>query len=159
MARFSRTSPSPQLPPGKDYSYYRLSVRKDFERCCAYCLRHEDHNGGAENYELDHFKPRKHFPQNTNDFNNIYYSCHRCNKRKSATWPDAGEQLLGCSFVDLCQDEFTTHYNLRLDGTLEPLTKAAKYTVLKMRLNSSELVRQRANILTEGFEIDKPRWR
>jgi len=58
----------------------------------------------------------------------------------------------------LCQDDFDKHYKFMPDGTLELLTDAAKYTAKKLKLNSPELVRQRANILNDGYKIDKPRW-
>lgn len=158
MARFQRTSPAPPLPDGKDYTFFRPDVRKDFERCCAYCLRHEDHCGGVDHFELDHFKPQKRFPDLINEFSNIYYCCHRCNKRKSVSWPKEQEQVAGYYFVDLCHDDFETHYQLRSDGRLELLTTAAKYTEKTLKLNSPELVRERANILKDGYALDKPKW-
>lgn len=158
MSRFQRTTPAPLLPAGKDYAFFRPEVRADFERCCAHCLRHEDWGGTTEHYELDHFRPQKPFDNLINDFLNLYYACHRCNQRKSNTWPREQEQRTGKYIVDLCRDDFNTHYNFLPDGTLELLTEAAKYTEKKLKLNSPELVRQRANILREGYEIDKPFW-
>lgn len=158
MARFQRTVPPPLLAEGKDYTAFRPDVRKDFECCCAYCLRHEDWGGTAEHYELDHFRPQKPFTEHINDFYNIYYCCHRCNQRKSNTWPTDQQQSSGYYFVDLCQDDFHQHYQLQADGRLKTLTDAAKYTEKRLRLNSDELVRQRANILKDGYALDKPRW-
>ena len=159
MARFFRTIPPPNLSPGKDYTGYRAGVREDFECCCAYCLRHEEWGGGAEHYELDHFKPKKLFPELVNDFNNIYYCCHRCNKRKHCSWPSERELNSGAAFVDLCQDNFNNHYLVLENGKLEFLTRAAEYTAKKLRLNSDEMIKQRANILRDSLKIDEPRWR
>jgi len=58
--------------------------------------------------------------------------------------------------VDLCRDDFDAHYRLQENGALEPLTEAARYTILLLRLNSEHLVRLRAFAARNGLRLDSP---
>src|SRR5713101_7464175 len=104
MSHFRRRTPAPEARGG--YQAYRPHVREDFRETCAYCLLHELWAAGVENFELDHFYPRKYFPERLNDYYNIYYSCHPCNHIKHDKWPTPYLQAQGIGFVDLCRDDF-----------------------------------------------------
>ena len=104
MPHFLRTNPVPVVKGG--YKSFRPHVRIDFRQFCSYCLVHEDNAAGEENYELDHFRPQKHFPGLIANFYNLYYSCHPCNHIKRYQWPSAELELMGIGFVDLCKDNF-----------------------------------------------------
>jgi hypothetical protein len=138
MARFTRQSPAPSVTGG--YQAFRPYVRQDFEQRCAYCLLQELWAGGAENFELDHFRPRSLFPALIGDFYNLYYACHPCNQIKSDQWPSGAMEEVGIGFVDLCQEDFAAHFAVRPDGTWTPLTEAAAYTIDRLRLNRPHLV-------------------
>jgi uncharacterized protein (TIGR02646 family) len=141
MARFVRTSPPPPVRGG--YEAFRPYVRGDFEECCAYCLLSELFAGGEDNFEIDHFRPRKLFPDALHDFYNLYYSCHPCNHIKHDKWPSKALHELGIGFVDLCQDDFSDQFEICSDGTWKPLTQSAAYTIDSLRLNRRHLVRLR----------------
>jgi hypothetical protein len=119
-------------------------VRQDFERRCGYCLLEEIWAGGEENFELDHFRPRSLFPELVADFYNLYYACHPCNHLKGDKWPSEALQNAGIGFVDLCKDDFDTHFVEQPDGTWTPLTLSAAYTIDSLRLNRSHLVELRS---------------
>jgi len=138
MPRFKRTRPAPVV--SGTYRAYRRQVQEDFERTCAYCLIEEILAGGEENFELDHFRPKRHFPTQSNDFYNLYWSCHPCNGIKWDQWPS--EELLrqGVNFVDLCRDDFNVHFVVSAEGEFEGLTQSAKYTIDVLLLNRSHLV-------------------
>lgn len=122
------------------YRDFRPFVRNDFLRQCAYCLMTELLAGGAENFELDHFRPKSQFPQLLNDFYNIYYSCHPCNHAKLDKWPSAELEALGYSFVDLCVDDFDEHFEVLSNGEWRGVTGAGRYTIDALRLNREHLV-------------------
>jgi hypothetical protein len=107
---------------------------------------------------LDHFCPRNRCPERIHDFYNIYWSCHGCNKPggKHGHWPS--DELLeqGYGFVDLCEDRFEDHYKLMPDGTLEPLTRKATYTIRHIGLNCEDLKRLRSRLLVEDKRMDAP---
>lgn len=156
MAHFQRTTPAPEKRAKKKYSVYRPDVRKDFKRCCAYCLRHEDWADGERTFEIDHFRPRVLFPELLCDFYNLYYSCHRCNNIKQENWPP--EELIskGIGFVDFCQDDFDLHFEALADGKWKPLSDSARYTERILRLNDPHLVKRRYHIMKHKYEMGKP---
>jgi len=157
VAHFSRTVPAPEVIGSGGYTLFRPFVRHDFSQCCAHCLLHEFWAGGEHNFELDHFRPVSRFPGRERDFYNLYYACHVCNQTKRDHWPSPDLQQRGVHLVDLCRDDFGQHYRLREeDGVLEPLTEAARYTILLLRLNSEHLVRLRAFAARHGFRLDSP---
>jgi len=141
MATFIRATPAPTVSGG--YQAFRPAVRADFNSTCAYCLLAELFAGGIENFELDHFFPVSKFPLKAFDFYNLYYSCHPCNNIKRAKWPD--EELLkqGIGFVDLCRDDFASHFIEKPDGSWEGRTPSARYTIEALRLNRSHLLQIR----------------
>jgi hypothetical protein len=141
MARFDRTKPAPTVAGG--YQSFRPAVRKDFRSTCAYCLIRELFAAGEENFELDHFFPVSKFPSRERDFYNLYYACHPCNKIKRAKWPDDDLQGKGVGFIDLCSEDFSTHFYELPDGCWKGLTLSANYTIDALRLNRKHLVELR----------------
>lgn len=133
-------------------------MQEDFKGYCAYCGVHESEwPHAAKNYQLDHFKPKGNalFKALENDFYNLRWCCHICNRAdaKGETWPSATEESRGESFVDLCQDDWTRHYNILPDGKLEALTNKATYTIRIIGLNDRDYVRHRLQILARGGSL------
>jgi uncharacterized protein (TIGR02646 family) len=57
---------------------------------CAYCERACDDRGPKESAgynEVDHFRPRSHFNDQTFTWDNLMYVCHRCNQTKDDQFP------------------------------------------------------------------------
>jgi hypothetical protein len=141
MPYFKRQKPAPIVKGG--YRSFRSFVREDFSRQCAYCLMSETLAGGAENFELDHFRPKSRFSHLLNDFYNIYYSCHPCNHTKRDGWPPSELEDRGIGLVDLCDDDFSTHFAPTKEGKWESITESGQYTIDLLRLNRTHLVRLR----------------
>src|SRR5689334_6831807 len=142
MPYFLRRTPPPKVKG--DYHSFRPFVREDFSRQCAFCLFSELLAGGEENFELDHFRPKHRFPDLLNDFYNLYYSCHPCNHVKRDSWPTQALEERGFRFVDLCKEEFTSHFNAEKTGIWHGLTNPGEYTIDKLNLNRQHLVTVRA---------------
>ncbi len=138
MSRFKRTNPAPVV--SGTYRAYRPHVQQDFERTCAYCLIEEILAGGEENFELDHFRPKRLFQSLSKDFYNLYWSCHPCNHIKWDVWPSEALLRKGIGFIDLCSDDVDTHFRFTSEGVVEGLTQSAEYTIDVLRLNRSHLV-------------------
>ena len=72
-------------PHFDDYSKYKSYLERDFSRRCAYCNLKKD--AITTPFEIDHFIPRKAFksirPGLETDYNNLVYSCKKCNIAKS----------------------------------------------------------------------------
>ncbi len=111
--------------------------------------------GGVENYELDHFRPKSKFPQLSNDFYNIYYSCHPCNHTKLDKWPAAELQERGYRFVDFCTDDFDKHFEELPNGQWRGKTDAGHYTIDALRLNRQHLVIVRELLIRAGLPPHK----
>ena len=152
MPYFLRRTPPPKVKG--DYHSFRPFVREDFSRQCAFCLFSELLAGGEENFELDHFRPRHRFPDLLNDFYNLYYSCHPCNHIKRGSWPSPALEEQGISFVDLCKEDFATHFSVEKNGIWSGLTNPGKYTIDKLNLNRQHLVIVRGLLERLGIHVD-----
>jgi hypothetical protein len=140
MARFSR---SPNPPSYSDYEKYRQLLRVDFRYRCAYCERTESYLRGDEVFEIDHFKPRR-FKELVARYQNLYYSCQKCNRYKSDTWPSDTELSEGFRFSDPCaEDMYVEHFRETADGQLEALTNCGRFTYGRIRLYRPDLVKWR----------------
>ena len=148
MPHFVRSTP-PHVQGG--YRAFRPFVRADFVRQCAYCLMTETFASGEENFELDHFRPRSRFPHLVNEFLNIYYSCHPCNHTKLDHWPPEELEARGIRIVDLCTDEFQTHFSVQETGEWAGKTSSGSYTIDLLRLNRTNLVQLRKWLMEAGF--------
>ena len=149
MAIFRRRNEAPDVD-GRSYTRFRPFVREDFSACCAYCLMYERAAGGAEAFELDHFKPKskKTFRGLVDDYFNLYYACHVRNRFKAARWPSREQELQGWRFLDFCRDLFDEHFEATSSGRWLPRTAAARYTEKRLRLNRPHLIEIRC-LLTE----------
>jgi hypothetical protein len=78
-----------------------------------------------------------------------------CNRSggKGSHWPSEEEESQGFGFVDLCEDDWQTHYQILPDGKLEPLTKKAVYTIETLLLNTDGYVEHRKDILARGGSL------
>lgn len=134
---------SADVPAQDHYEAYRPFLRRDFDFRCAYCQRHEFFFGG-EAGEIDHFRPRHLFPALLNNYDNLYWSCRKCNAVKGATWPNTDQTERGLRFLDPCRDDPAEHWQTRADGTLAALTLPGRYTIRHIRLDRPTLVQFRA---------------
>jgi hypothetical protein len=55
-------------------------------------------------------------------------------------------------FVDLCKDEFKTHFTSKEDGTWQGIIEAGRYTIDILRLNREHLVQ--ARLLLRRLGVD-----
>jgi uncharacterized protein (TIGR02646 family) len=68
-----------QLPQGEiDFQnpIIREIIKNDFFRMCYLCEEVTRH------YEIDHFYPQKFYPNDVNNWDNLFYICQKCNKIK-----------------------------------------------------------------------------
>lgn len=128
------------LSPGPftNYQSYKPHLREDFQYRCAYCTLHEGDvgAGGVWHYDVEHFRPKKKFPELVCVYGNLYYACFYCNTTKGETWPSEQSIAQGFYFVDPCQDDFyADHAEGQDDGMLQHKTNAGLYTIEHLRLN------------------------
>lgn len=153
-------------PPSQtDYGAYRECLRLEFQFVCAYCLSTEREAAAGEAYggfEIEHFKPkgRGEFRHLRNDYLNLLWACHACNRAKGHRWPHPKERRLGMRFVDPTKEALGRFLQLKGDRVgATAANPAGEYMIEEIRLNSSlhiERRRKRANLekklaLVEGI--------
>src|SRR5262245_13504879 len=66
-----------------DYSNYKPCLRDEFLFRCVYCLERERWMSDSEgSTSIDHYQPKSVYSTLTNDYDNLLYSCIRCNRAK-----------------------------------------------------------------------------
>jgi hypothetical protein len=153
MPQFVRTTPAPSVAGGN--RGLRPYVRADFCRRCAYCLLDELTASGEENFEMDHFRPKSRFPELHDDFYNLYYACHPCNHIKHDYWPPPDLEARGIGLVDLCAEDFATHFRPIDDGRWDGITESGRYTIEILRLNREHLVKVRRLLSLLGVSLNE----
>lgn len=127
------------VKPRKNYRCFRINLENDFNLRCGYC------DDSAElvdpiTFHIDHFAPKKKFPELINDYNNLVFSCRFCNVSKSNKWigekaaePNDGES----GFVDPCSEKYDNHLERSPEGMIIPKSKIGEYMIenLKLHLN------------------------
>lgn len=124
------------------------SIRKKIiERAahqCEYCLVHEDdfYLSG----EVDHIRPIKHGGEHI--LLNLAYSCIHCNRNKGydeAIVHNGHAVRLYNPRIDL----WTDHFEL-INVTIVPKTDIAEVTILVLKINAEERIRERIVFKKEG---------
>jgi len=152
------------IPNFVDYQDYRPYLREDFLRHCAYCTGHEDEMGGEDHYEIDHHRPksRREFSHLVNDYGNLYYSCHGCNRKgaKGDNWPSDELYNAGFRFFDpVVENAYATHMSETQSGRLVRKTNVGVYSIDKLRLNREGLrkLRQRRRAMRKKLRQELSR--
>jgi hypothetical protein len=145
---------STDVPVLDNYEGYRDPyLRPDFQYRCAYCLTHEHYFLDGDAGEIDHHRPLnppsqigKDFSELKNVYENLYWSCSRCNRIKGNRWPTDAQYAAGERFLDPCVEDHDAHWATHPDGTITPFTLIGHYTIRKIRLDRPALNRRRAQL-------------
>ena len=142
MARFTRTLQT--IPRFSDYTKFKPYLREDFRFQCAYCEMTEASVFGIEVFGVDHFQPKKLFPELTLVYDNLYYCCNDCNRYKGPVWPSPELIGEGCFFPNPCEcDPLVDHLREKHDCRWEAITKAGAFALEVLRLNREPCLRFR----------------
>lgn len=114
----------------KEYANYRTYkgyLRVDFNKRCGYTDCPDNWFGGARTFHIDHFLPKKKYPELENDYSNLIYSCSYVNILKS----DDEE-----NFLDPCKEDFNKYFYRTNQGEIKVVeaSKAAVYMYNKLQL-------------------------
>jgi hypothetical protein len=104
--------------------------------------------GGEEHFEIDHHRPMSipRFRDLINEYSNLYYSCHGCNKRgaKGSNWPSDDLYEAGFRFFDpVAENAYEVHMRETHSARLIKKTNVGDYSVRILRLNRDGLVKLR----------------
>lgn len=95
----------------KNYLEYRDILRLDFWYSCAYCSLSESEALGI-GFEIDHYYPKEHNYRLVNVYNNLMWSCEKCNAYKSDYNPDTNDVQKGKIIIRPDADDPRDHMEL-----------------------------------------------
>lgn len=119
------------------YSEYREDLKRDFNGSCGYC-DDSDQRTDRICFHIDHFAPKKIFPELKVTYTNLVYSCRFCNMRKSDHWigNDSTIHHNGKKgFIDPCSDEYDKHLERDSTGKIMGKTELGRYIINRLCLN------------------------
>ena len=135
---------SAAVPEFKNAARFKPWLRRDFRYQCAYCEITERYRRGSDSFGVDHFQPKKIFPELEFQYPNLYYCCNSCNRYKGVRWPRPEELAAGFKFADPCEgDPYDEHLTEQPNGYVRAETPAGQYMLDILRLNRDELIRFR----------------
>lgn len=141
-----------KVEPKANYRAYKENLRFDFYYSCCYCTIMEIEAAGV-GFTIDHYYPKKHSPELEKDYNNLMWSCERCNNYKSDFYPDEDDISRGHEVIrpdhEDPQDHFTVN-QYRLKGK----TSKGGFNIERLDLNRAHLRRLR-KIREELWESSK----
>jgi hypothetical protein len=140
-----------------NYDEYRQEIREDCLGRCVYCDCHENHIGGHQAMQLDHFRPkeRPEFSHLINDPGNLLWSCSICNRRKWGYWhsQDITSSVDGeHGFIDPFIENRQEYFSVAKNGHLIPLKSPAKYMIELLGLNTYNR-RQLREARAQSYEL------
>lgn len=125
-----------------DYRSYKKLLRLDFNHQCAYCSVREPELGGSKSFHIDHYKPKKLFPNKINDYLNLFYTCRDCNTYKGDYWHSALQFIFGRFILNPCDHDLEEHYDSS-QVIWKSKSRAGAWNLEKLNLNSASQQRRR----------------
>jgi hypothetical protein len=119
------------------YSLYRDDLRQDFINACGYC-GDNDERADRSTFHIDHFAPKKQFPNLELDYSNLVYACRFCNIGKSDHWIGADAKVPNNGsegFVDPCSGDYQVHLGRCSGGQIVAKTPLGAYIIKRLHLN------------------------
>jgi hypothetical protein len=125
--------------PYSRYQSYKPHLRREFRQKCIYCRRPDSvHPNDVDVYAVEHYRPKKKFPEFELVWTNLFYVCADCNSHKRDYWPRDNEPC----FPNPCDDVMADHVWYS-DGVLEAHTPEGKLMCDSLWLNVDDLVEYR----------------
>lgn len=117
----------------RDYHNYKSFLKIDFKSKCAYCNLSD--NTVTTPFEIDHFVPYKKFkesfPELETDYNNLVYSCKKCNLAKRDKHKGGKDDNL--MFYNPVTVDMNKHF-CRIKGKIIGLDQKANEQILELKL-------------------------
>ncbi len=119
------------------YGLYRADLRIDFIAACGYC-GDDDERMDLSTFHIDHFAPKKLFPELELAYSNLVYACRFCNVSKSDHWVGADPKVPNNGsegFIDPCSDEYDAHLGRDAGGRIVAKSPLGEYVIRRLKLN------------------------
>lgn len=133
-------------PTYSNYKAYKPFLREEFDATCVYC-RMPERLSSHDNFGVDHYRPKHHFPSLATSYPNLYYACNTCNRLKGKFWPNNEQVVLKLFVPNPCDHKMHEHLRVTSTGQIEARSSAGRWTSDILRLNDSERVELRLAML------------
>lgn len=133
-----------QPPIEQEYGKYLPYLEKEFLYSCAYCTITQAEAKGIS-FEIDHYLAEADAPELASEYENLLYSCKKCNSTKRR-WPSGYDQSLGHVVLRPDRDRFSCHFDVEsLAERFEwaHLTNEGAFHIRLFRLNFSRFKKLR----------------
>ena len=133
-------------PTKGTYSDWKEALSIEGKQQCVYCAINIKSFGGLRNFHVEHYKPKdkKYFPELTNEFSNLFFSCSICNCFKGNDWHDEPTEHLGGKFYpDPSVINYSDFLTNDCDFVVQSDSKTGNYIINKIYLNRPQLVMER----------------
>lgn len=119
----------------KNWRKYRTELDEDFCGICGYCGKHFKIT--LCDSQIDHFRPKKIFPEYENLYSNLVLSCKVCNNKKRYDWPsgDPNKNIDDDNkkgYIDPATDEYDLHLDRLENGSVVGKTDVGKYMAKRL---------------------------
>ena len=138
MPRIHRITPSYSHNVGikSNYGNYKSYLQNDFNKSCGYCSTPDFIWGGKVSFQIDHFAPKKQFPDQKEIYVNLVYSCPICNRGKSNFWPSNSHEVSVVNdegFIHPCTSAYDEHLYRSDNGEIKYKSDVGFYMYQKMK--------------------------
>lgn len=144
-----------QTPPQyTNYRKYKPVLREEFGAQCVFCLLPDASRN--QSFGVEHYRPKKRFPELATTYSNLFYACNSCNSRKGDYWPSEDQLTSSLLIVNPCDHVMFKH--LRYAGHLvEDRTTEGAFTSERLDLNEPKVAKYRAALLAvvDSFESER----
>ena len=125
----------------------RRLVRKRAGHCCEYCRLAQ--SGRLARFHVDHIVATKH--GGTDEDDNLCLACPKCNSYKGSNVAALDPLTRDATkLYDPRQQKWDDHFAINPDATLSGLTPEGRTTIIVLRTNDAERVKQRLGEMMTG---------
>lgn len=132
-------------PEEGTYRNWKTLLSEEGRHQCVYCAIHERQFGGFRNFHVEHYQPRKTFPELTNSIYNLFYACGICNSFKGSSWPaDPVEDHSVATFPYPAFVDYSQIITIQEDCSLRSSVPAGQFLIERLYLNRPQLLQLRS---------------
>lgn len=124
----------------KKYKSYKKYLKKDFHDRCAYCNTW-DHIIKPLKFSIDHYVPRKIFKNIDksldNNYNNLMYTCQKCNREKSAKYQGKMDDLeiKNELFINPVEEDYNKIFYRNEYGGIDSDDERGRKMIIELKLH------------------------
>ena len=129
-------------------------MREEFHERCIYCCM-PDAPQTPESFCVEHYRPKgvPEFDHLELVYENLFYACSACNRRKWKHWPTAAELANNEFFPNPCDHVMFEHLKYK-GAVVELRSKAGRYANKYLDLNDPKSVEYREIVLDEIYHAE-----